>query len=138
MRSLLVMALAIVGFIFIVIEPHRRASFLLESEDQALTELRARARGPAETQPATVGGYSFRWEFGGSDSNVLIARPTTPGESGARWFATVDGERIFEYDPALFGAGPAGPRTESMVQFLSLPASQQTLSTRPPGWKPLH
>jgi len=130
-RSLVVLILALAGFAYLAAAPHRHAVKLLAAEDRAVDELRARAQRPAFEGVAEAAGYEFRW----AESSVLLARPAT---TGVRWFATTDGEVIYEFDPTLFQSGPAGPATEPMVQYLLLKPGERTLGARPPGWKHLN
>lgn len=134
MRALVIMILGLVGFAYFAVQPHRQASRLLQSEDAALVELRARAQAADRSGPATVGGYEFAWQ----KDRVLIARPVRAGKTGFRWFATADGALIYEFDPALFKSGSSGPPTRSVVEYLSMKESRRTASTRPPGWKRLN
>jgi hypothetical protein len=130
-RSLVVLFLALAGFGYLAIQPHRHAESLLRAEERALEELRARAKQPIHDGVAEAAGYEFRW----AEGSVLLARPS---RAGVRWFATADGELIYEYDPTLFQSGPSGPATEPMVQYLLLKPGDSNLTSRPPGWKHLN
>lgn len=128
MRSLLVMILGLAGFGYFVVQPHRHARSLLAAEERAIDELRAQAHRPPYQGPREADGYEFHW----AESGVLLARPA---RTGVRWFATADGESIYEFDPTLFQSGPSGPDPEPMVQYLLLKPGDRTLASRPPGWK---
>jgi len=129
-RSLVILVVALAGFAFIVAEPHKRAQALLESEEAALAEIRARGRAAPRDGVDFAAGYEFRW----AESAVLLARPR---DSGSRWFATADGEEVYEYDPALFQTGRDGVSTGPMVRYLLLRSTDRPAASRPPGWKPV-
>ena len=136
-RSIIVMVLALAGFLWLVLDSHRRADDLFARERAIPAELIQRAqRGVGGDQEAL--GYRFFWTPGGELDPVLIAGPIEAGRTGVRWFATLDGTKIYEYDPTVFKAPPAGPNPRPMQKFLSVPAKHRSKSLRPPGWRPLH
>jgi len=79
---------------------------MLERERVALAHLRASF---AQPEIPEAPGYRFFWVRDGRGAALLVAAPEERGKDGVRWFATADGEEIYEYDTIVFPAPEAGP-----------------------------
>lgn len=127
--------LAVAGFAAFEIGTQRRAARLLEAEAEAVVLLRTRAAAGATPDVVHATGYEFRWDFEKGQTPLLVARPEVPGRSGNRWFATDDGEEIFEFDPTAMALATAGPPLRSLREFVDLRPDKRTKRNPAHGWR---
>ena len=131
------MVLALAGFLWMVLDSHRRAEDLLAHEAPIPHEMRERAQQGVAAE-AQARGYRFFWTEGGEWEPVLIARPVEAGRTGVRWFATRTGEEIYEYDPTVFSMPRRGLNPRPIQKYLSVPERRRDQTPLPAGWRPLH
>lgn len=133
-RWLVLLLLAVASFAAYLLWIHGRAEALVAREREVCVRLRALAGEPARVTREER-GYRFEWVSGGQLPAVLVASPTTRGETGVRWFATADGETIYQYDTVLFRARGHHPDVTGLRRFLALKPDERSARGLPGGWQ---
>lgn len=133
-RWLVLTIVAVASFAAYLLWIHGGANALVAGEREVCARLHALAK--EKTREARVeSGYRFAWVAGRELPAVLVASPVEYGETGVRWFATVDGDAIYQYDPVLFRAADHHPDVTRLRRYLALDADQQRHRPLPTGWQ---
>lgn len=126
MRAVLVLLAAAAGFGVFLHATHDRAARLLANEAAALERIRG---GEGETE-----GYRIVRVRAEGLPDLRVARPVRPGRDGVRWFATVEGEAVYEFDTVTYAVPDDAPDTGALHRYLATAADR-----RPPdppfGWR---
>jgi hypothetical protein len=132
-RSLAILLAAAAVFLAYLVAAHTRANRALAGEEAALARLEELVRlGP---RPELVeGGYRFAWLEGNDLPSLLVASPVRAGRDGVRWFATVDGTRIYEFDTVRYRAPAGAPRTDRLRFHVALDPADRERTRPPTGW----
>jgi len=133
-RWLILLVLAVVSFAGYLLWIHSGADALVAKERDACARLRALAAEPAR-EPRVEQGYRFAWVSGEELPEVLVASPAAHGESGVRWFATADGDVVYQYDPVLFRAPENCPDLVGLRRYLALKPDERRARGLPGGWQ---
>ncbi|MHC4819455.1 MAG: hypothetical protein ACYTF8_15530 [Planctomycetota bacterium] len=134
MRWLILIILAVASFAAYLLWIHAGADALVAAERDVTVRLRALAtETPREAREEH--GYRFEWIEGQELPDVLVASPAEHGETGVRWFATVDGRAIYQYDPVLFRAPDNRPDLRALRRYLALEPDQRQHRPLPGGWQ---
>jgi hypothetical protein len=134
-RPLILLLLAAALFVGFVVVNHRRAAVQLDNEAKVLQRVRQIASGPGRETFEEL-GYRFAWLQGADLPTLLVAGPLVRGQGGVRWFATIDGREVFEFDTVIFATHGAEPETEELRRYLAQPAPERE-KQRPAGWRPV-
>lgn len=137
MRSLVVLFLAATGFVAFGVRVHQRADRTMEAEAKVPARIRLEGKRGVQTDLPPRDGYVYEWIEGENQEPILTARPIQPGRTGARWFVTLDGIEVYEFDTTLFQADDDGPATVPIRRFLEQPLKKREGSSAPTGWKPV-
>lgn len=133
-RWLVLIIVAVASFAAYLLWIHGSADSLVAAERDVPAHLRALASQTArETREEK--GYRFEWLRGGELPDVLVASPAEHGETGVRWFATVDGREVYQYDPVLFRAPENRPDLAALRRYLALDPDQRQHRGLPGGWQ---
>ena len=134
MRWLVLIIVAVASFAAYLLWIHGSADALVATEREVLGRLRALAtETPHETREEN--GYRFEWIEGQALPGLLVAAPAEHGETGVRWFATVDGKAIYQFDPVLFRAPQNRPDLGALRRYLALDPDQRQHRPLPGGWQ---
>ncbi len=136
MRSVIVLALAGVGFALALVLPHREAARLVEFEETARARLLGELAAPGTREEWEEGGYRFRWLRGEGRTALLVAEPLNADEEGVRTFASADGKILFELDPVSGSPVTARDPAGRLQRILSLPEDQQREHIARTAWVP--
>lgn len=134
MRWLVLTVLAVASFAAYLLWIHGSAGELVANEREICERLRALAKEDTRASREEH-GYRFTWVEGQELPPVLVASPAVHGETGVRWFATVDGDPIYQYDPVLFRAAGNRPDVVVLRRYLALSAEQRRNRRLPTGWQ---
>ncbi len=134
MRWLVLTVLAVASFAAYLLWIHGSAEALVATEREVCVRLRALAKEGTRAAREEH-GYRFAWVEGRELPPVLVASPAVHGETGVRWFATVDGDEIYQYDPVLFRAARNRPDVAVLRRHLALSAEQRRHRPLPTGWQ---
>ena len=107
----------------------------MDFEVQVPARIRLEGKRGVQRDLPEMDGYAYGWIEGEDEKPLLIARPLTPGRTGARWFVTLDGVEVYEFDATLFQADDKGPATVAIRRFLSQAPDKRSGKSAPTGWK---
>ena len=133
-RWLILLVVAVASFAAYLLWIHGSAEVMVRNERDVCVRLRAlAAEGTREAREEN--GYRFEWISGEELPAVLVASPAQHGGTGVRWFATADGEAIYQYDPVLFRAAENRPELGGLRRYLALDADARQARGLPGGWQ---
>ena len=133
-RWLILLVLAVASFAAYLLWIHGSAEVLVAAERDVCVRLRALAAEPTR-EAREENGYRFMWISGQELPAVLVASPAQHGGAGVRWFATADGEAIYQYDPVLFRAPDNRPDLSGLRRYLALGSDERRVRALPGGWQ---
>jgi hypothetical protein len=133
-RWLVLIIVAVASFAAYLLWIHGSADTLVAAEREVSVRLRALA-SETTREAREEKGYRFEWISGQELPAVLVASPAEHGETGVRWFATVDGREVYQYDPVLFRAPENRPDLGALRRYLALDPDQRRHRGLPGGWQ---
>ncbi|MGQ0614273.1 MAG: hypothetical protein ACT4PV_11100 [Planctomycetaceae bacterium] len=133
-RLLLVATAAL--FAYLVAGHHWVAARMVAAEKAAFARMSVLAlAGPA--QEVREGAYRFHWLEAEGIPPLLVAEPERQGIDAVRIFATLDGKRIYEFDPVTSRTRDDRPELEKLHLHLTLPEREGARRLRlPSSWVP--
>ena len=130
MRPLIVIGVAGLTFLGFVLAMHLRAHAMLAGEEEALARIQEFSRAE---RTRDEDGYRFGWVSEGDLPALFVASPVEHASDGVRWFATRDGDSVYQFDTVVHRTRQNRPNLDKLRHYFARPPEER--ERLPFGWQ---